>query len=89
MEVLSDKKLPGAWGWDYQKMVEKKLIKKDAAPTSLFVGMEVLRKTYVIKLQYCTPNALLVLRSPLFDAIKRLIGFQSVTLDVSSDSEPL
>lgn len=65
----------------------EQLSKMRAEPTSFFAGTEVPRKTCVIEFILCTPKTMLILQSPLFDAIKHLTGFKTVTLKISSIRE--
>ncbi|KAF6239879.1 hypothetical protein HO173_002426 [Letharia columbiana] len=65
----------------------EQLSKMRAEPTSFFTGTEVPRKTCVIEFILCTPKTMLILQSPLFDAIKHLTGFKTVTLKISSIRE--
>ena len=67
------------------RAINENLSTREAAPVSYFAGTKgVPRKRCVVKLRWCTPKAMLFLRSPFFDAIKRLTGFQTVTLQLSS-----
>ncbi len=60
----------------------EKLLEKEAKSFSLFIGTGIPRNVCVVRLVIETPKIILITQSPLFDAIRRLTEFQTLTLEI-------
>ncbi len=68
-------------GIDIHKENEK-LLKKEAKSFSLFSGTGIPRNVCVVRLMIEKPKVILITQSPLFDAIRQLTEFKTLTLEI-------